>query len=155
MILGLVFLAGGVIFFLESRNINVMGLGLFGPSLFPMLISAGLALLSLVLVLKCSLYIFKEKKLYTVVRSTFHLDKESSRSIIYAIILIIAVIVYIYVFNVLGYLLSTMLLTGFLAKLLGAKNEETILTAVSIAFLTYFLFKIILKVLLPVGVLGW
>ncbi|MCD6195687.1 MAG: tripartite tricarboxylate transporter TctB family protein [Staphylothermus sp.] len=155
LILGILFMFVGIIFYFDSQNINVLGLGIFGPSLFPMLISAGLALLSFVLVVKCSLNIIKEKSFTTSARPLISLNRKNYTGIVYTLILIVLVITYVYLVNILGYLLSTMLLTGILAKLLRAKNEEAILLAISFSFLMYALFRFILKVPLPAGVLGW
>lgn len=155
LVLGLIFMFTGIIFYFNSLNISVLNLGLLGPQLFPVISSASLAFLSFILVVRNLLVIVRKNNFKAFTLNLPRFDKENIKGTIYTLIIIVMVIVYAYLLNIIGFLLTTMLLTGILAKLLKAKNEEAVLLSIIFSLLLYILFKLILKVPLPGGVLGW
>ena len=63
-------------------------------------------------------------------------------------------IAYATVFQILGYVLATLLYTGAVAERFGARRRTILLLAPCVTLLTYLLFRVILGARLPEGLLG-
>ncbi|MDE0474064.1 MAG: tripartite tricarboxylate transporter TctB family protein [Gammaproteobacteria bacterium] len=63
-------------------------------------------------------------------------------------------IVYATVFQVLGYVLATLLYTGAVAERFGARRRTILVLAPCVTLLTYVLFRVVLGARLPEGLLG-
>ena len=63
-------------------------------------------------------------------------------------------IVYATVFQILGFVLATLLYTGAVAERFGARRRTILLLAPCVTLLTYLLFRVILGARLPEGLLG-
>ena len=63
-------------------------------------------------------------------------------------------IVYATVFQILGYVLATLLYTGAIAERFGARRRTILLLAPCVTLLTYVLFRVVLGARLPEGLLG-
>ncbi|MXY30624.1 MAG: tripartite tricarboxylate transporter TctB family protein, partial [Gammaproteobacteria bacterium] len=63
-------------------------------------------------------------------------------------------IVYATVFQVLGYVLATLLYTGAVAERFGARRRTILVLAPGVTLLTYVLFRVVLGARLPEGLLG-
>jgi len=152
IVLELFFAAIGIIFLINAFQIEVLSLGFFGPRLFPILISTLLIVLSSILLVKTLRKVIKYRSILTLSNVDI---KSKIKDIRYPLVLIFLIILDIYLVNIIGYLLALMILIGILSKLLGAKNSEAILLAISFSMLIFVLFRLLLKVPLPEGVLGW
>ncbi len=63
-------------------------------------------------------------------------------------------IVYATVFQILGYVLATLLYTGAIAERFGARRRTILVLAPCVTLLTYVLFRVVLGARLPEGLLG-
>ena len=63
-------------------------------------------------------------------------------------------ILYATVFQILGYVLATLLYTGAVAERFGARRRTILVLAPCVTFLTYVLFRVVLGARLPEGLLG-
>lgn len=63
-------------------------------------------------------------------------------------------IVYATVFQILGYVLATLLYTGAVAERFGARRRTILVLAPCVTLLTYVLFRVVLGARLPEGLLG-
>lgn len=63
-------------------------------------------------------------------------------------------IVYATVFQILGYILATLLYTSAIAERFGARRRTILVLAPCVTLLTYLLFRVILGARLPAGLLG-
>ena len=66
----------------------------------------------------------------------------------------LALTIYAIVFEIFGFVMSTMLMTIALGKLFGGKTVLTVITAIVLSFSTYYLFDRVLDVPLPLGLFG-
>ncbi|MHB1653453.1 MAG: tripartite tricarboxylate transporter TctB family protein [Desulfitobacteriaceae bacterium] len=114
-----------------------------GPAFFPRLISVILFVLCLVQLVSS----FKGKPLVKKIEG----DPESSKNIaLYVIGTILLAIVYVLVFTVANYIITTTLFLGVLMFAIGVRKWSTLI-AVSIIYsvATYFLYSYVLLVQLP------
>jgi len=63
-------------------------------------------------------------------------------------------IVYATIFQILGYVLATLLYTGAIAERFGARRRTILLLAPCVTLVTYVLFRVVLGARLPEGLLG-
>ncbi|MCY3703936.1 MAG: tripartite tricarboxylate transporter TctB family protein [Gammaproteobacteria bacterium] len=63
-------------------------------------------------------------------------------------------ILYATVFQILGYVLATLLYTGAVAERFGARRRTILVLAPCVTLLTYLLFRVVLGARLPEGLLG-
>ncbi len=63
-------------------------------------------------------------------------------------------ILYAAVFQILGYVLATLLYTGAIAERFGARRRTILVLAPCVTLLTYVLFRVVLGARLPEGLLG-
>lgn len=68
--------------------------------------------------------------------------------------MLIYITAYAFTFQWLGFILSTSLMTIFIARLFGSSWSKTIIGGLSIGFIFYFLFDKGLDVVLPLGIIG-
>jgi hypothetical protein len=89
----------------------------------------------------------------SAISSHFFSESGSLRRVLTTFLLIIA---YIFILSKLGFILSTLLLTGFLLKVIYPQSWfRTLLFSISVSSLTYLVFQHWLKVQLPRGWIGF
>ena len=109
-----------------------------GPKAFPLLIAVIMAICGLILTVKGG-----------------NEAEENKKSANLRILTMVAYIVlYAFLFNILGFVVSTALMTIFVGKLFGAKWWQAIVGGVVMSVLFFLLFDRTLDVVLPQGILG-
>jgi len=135
----------------ESLKINTLGIEWGGPRFFPLILTLLLISLSSVLVVIEGIKFFK---LITSNRDyrNFSIKWEG---IISVILVLLASIIYILVIKVIGYFITTFILSFIVSLMFKARVIDALLVATIITLSTLFLFKVLLSVPLPEGVFGW
>ncbi|MEM1544896.1 MAG: tripartite tricarboxylate transporter TctB family protein [Candidatus Methanomethylicia archaeon] len=146
VIFGIVFIVFGACIYYDTLDYPKAGPGLPGPDFFPRIVSILIIIFALVLTIK------------GLLEKDFKIDFPSFSNIFRssgfynAISIILGVIAYIYLVNVLGYILTIFLILFVTMMLMKVPIYHNIIITLSITFGTYFLFGIVLKINLPMGV---
>jgi putative tricarboxylic transport membrane protein len=138
----------GIVLIIESLRLGIGGVHRPGPGFLPILTGAGLSFAAFFSLIKNFLAAKREKD--------GNREELFGRSVLNVVVISIALVVYVLVFQWLGYLLSTFVLLIFLFKAGGFRRWVLVLAA---AFLTisisYLLFGFWLNIRFPKGFLGF
>lgn len=149
-VLAIIFTLVGIVFLLDIPNINDLGLGIISPRLFPYIISilliASGTLLTIVEVVRGKRVGGQEPKDIGVRRLTL-------KTIIKPSITVVSVVAYVFTLRYLGYVIGTSTLLLIVSLLIKPKLVDAILISLVCSLGTFLLFNIILKVVLPAGIL--
>lgn len=139
----------GVLFCIGAVKYRFIHLGSLGAGFFPFM--AGMALICLsVIVLISAVSLKKEDRVEF--KEPFFLERDSLKKLLLAIV---ALLVYAFALNYLGFLLATFLFMIFLLRFIERQRWVTIfITALATSVATHLLFKTWLQVQLPRGILG-
>lgn len=135
----------------ESLKINTLGIEWGGPRLFPLLISSAL--------LVTSIFTFVSELLKTDVRYIVDLLLKSKkvpvREIFTTSLLLALTLAYAIIVKKLGFIIATFIVVLYSSLTFKAKVIDALLVSLVLSIGLLFLFKIILGVSLPEGILGW
>jgi len=109
-----------------------------GPRAFPMITALVIAICGVIL----------------LVQGGGRAEPVNRKSLLGLILLCITLLIYATVFERLGYVLSTLLMSAVVALIFGAKPHQAVLSAVVLSVGSYLLFDHGLDVVLPTGLLG-
>ncbi len=109
-----------------------------GPKAFPLLIAVIMAICGLILTVKGG--------------SEAEVNTKSANLRI--LTMVAYIVLYAFLFNILGFIVSTALMTIFVGKLFGAKWWQAVVGGVVMSVLFFLLFDRTLDVVLPQGILG-
>lgn len=147
VVFGVVFIVFGACIYYDTLDYPKAGPGLPGPDFFPRIVSILIIIFALVLTIKGLL----EKDFKTNFSISFSNIFRSS-GFYNAISIILSVIAYIYLVNILGYILTIFLILFVTMMLMKVPIHHNIIITLAITFGTYLLFGIVLKINLPMGV---
>jgi putative tricarboxylic transport membrane protein len=137
----------GVVAALESWRLVLGEVGKPGAGFFPFYLAVGLTITSFALVVRSFVDRAAKRK-----PSPGSLDAKAVGKIVW---LVSGLILYAFVFERIGFLLSTFLVMVFLLRAIAAFAWHlTLGGSIAIAFLSYLVFKIWLQVQLPAGPWG-
>ncbi|MBA7515961.1 hypothetical protein ES705_08006 [subsurface metagenome] len=140
------FLFGAFVWFAIPYQIKEPGITKIGPRFFPRTISIMLMFASTALVLETFLKSKKNINNNRIKKEKFELDiKEEVR----VILLFFSMIAYVFLFPILGFILSSILIMGADLFLLKARKCYSYLILIVLVFLIYYIFKNLLYVQLP------
>ncbi len=140
---GVVILALGIGILLDGRNLSIGSLRSPGSGLFPDLIALIMILLSMVLIL------FPQKK-------EGHGQTVSAKSMARLSVVFLAMVLYSFFLESLGFLIVSFLLTTLLFVAFGSQNYwKAILRAIVFTGLAYTVFEVLFKSNLPKGIFGF
>lgn len=146
IVISFVFILLGILVLLNVSTYPTISVGnekLLGPAFFPGLLAMILIVLSILLILTN----YKS----TEQRSTGLFDSYSIK----AYITMLGLVVYILLLNVVGFLIMTPILLFALIRFYGVKEyPKLVITSLLITVFIYIVFKILLAVPLPLGILG-
>ncbi|NLA52342.1 MAG: tripartite tricarboxylate transporter TctB family protein [Alcaligenaceae bacterium] len=109
-----------------------------GPKAFPLLIAVIMAICGLIL----------------TVKGGNEAEANTKSANLRILTMVAYIVLYAFLFNILGFVVSTALMTIFVGKLFGAKWLQAIIGGVVMSVLFFLLFDTALDVLLPQGILG-
>ena len=109
-----------------------------GPKAFPLLIAVALSICGLIL----------------TVRGGNEAEANTKSANLRILTMVVYIVLYAFLFNILGFVMSTSLMTIFVGKLFGAKWWQAIVGGVVMSVLFFLLFDRALDVVLPQGILG-
>lgn len=144
-IAGIITVIGGVLIYWFANGYGLRGLNPdpLGPSVFPKMLGAGLAALGFLLIL---MNIRKKAKETNEKQSFFN------RANIRILMMIGTGIFYIFAFELLGFLVTTILFIIAIMMITGERGWRKLgITSVAVSISLYFIFKELLNVLLPLG----
>ena len=132
---------------LESYRLGLGTWKRLGPGYFPFVASVALGIISLSLLIKALLREFLRQ------RPTVRADRSQSINWRYIALTVAAMLMYVAIFDGLGFIPSTFLIMAFLVRAVGrAVWRVTIITALSITIASYLLFEVALDARLPQGI---
>lgn len=142
-IAGIILFSFGLIISIQSFSYPLGSLSLPGARLFPLLASISLMALSMAIVLNT--YFKSDRKNGSIV--SFFPAKEAPKRLGFAIFSLLA---FRYLLPVVGFGPTTFLFIFFLGRYLAHYNLKIcILLSLTTAFLSYFLFQVLLSITLP------
>jgi putative tricarboxylic transport membrane protein len=148
LISGVFFLGIGVIISIYAITYGLGGSGSPGPGFLPFLTGIGLVLLSLFLLIST----LKDGIIINKQTEKFFPEKDSFKKIILSIS---ALILFGFILEYLGYLLTTLLFMMFMLKFIESRKRMTVFLCSSLTAISfYLLFEKLLKSQLPKGILG-
>ncbi|HZJ97133.1 MAG TPA: tripartite tricarboxylate transporter TctB family protein [Oligella sp.] len=109
-----------------------------GPKAFPLLIAVIMAICGLIL----------------TVKGGNEAEANTKSANLRILTMVAYIVLYAFLFNILGFVVSTALMTIFVGKLFGAKWWQAIVGGVVMSVLFFLLFDRTLDVVLPQGILG-
>lgn len=109
-----------------------------GPKAFPLLIAVIMAICGLIL----------------TVKGGNEAEANTKSANLRILTMVAYIVLYAFLFNILGFVVSTALMTIFVGKLFGAKWLQAIIGGVVMSVLFFLLFDTALDVVLPQGILG-
>lgn len=137
--------------FKESLKINTIGIEWGGPRLFPSLISL------IILVISTTITVNEGIKFYKYINrpNSGFIARFNLKEIISVIGLLLFTLIYALVVKKIGFLITTSLITLYTSLIFKAKIIDAIMVSLILSFSLMLLFKLVLGVPLPEGVLGW
>ena len=148
LISSLFFIGVGIIFCVGAANYGFKHLGSIGPGFLPFI--AGMILISLSI--GVLIPAFKRRKDKTIGTQKFFPEKDSLKKLLN---LLLALFGYSISLKYLGFPLTTFLFMVFLLRFIEPERWVTIFIVASVITVSfYLLFDLLLKVLLPKGILG-
>uniref|UniRef100_A0A7C1I711 DUF1468 domain-containing protein n=1 Tax=Fervidicoccus fontis TaxID=683846 RepID=A0A7C1I711_9CREN len=135
----------------ESLRINTLGIEWGGPRLFPLAISV-LTLINTLLIV-----VLESRGFYRYMRGTSlrGIIEFKWKEIATTVVLLILVVLYAVVIKSVGFVLATVIITLYSSLVFKAKLIDAVMVSLIISIGLTFLFKIVLRVPLPEGILGW
>ena len=116
------------------------------PSIFPLIVAAGLVLFGIILLLKSNLE--STKIAFQKIKETTTANDILSRKMI--VLTVVAAIVYAIVFHILGYVISTFLFVGFIMSVLEPKKiAKNLIISAIFSIVVYYIFFYLLGISLP------
>lgn len=132
---------GGVIYYLSTK-LPTPPPGKIGPSFFPQLLAAGFGVLALVLTVRGAM-----KQDSGEIKLDFDLKKPVTRN---RIIVPVAMAIYIFVMQYIGFLISTFLFCSLLMVVFGTNYIRAAIVSAFVAVGIYYVFIVFMVVPLPV-----
>ena len=137
----------GIVFCLESRNLLIGPITRPGPGFFPFWLGVSMIIVSTALIIKCSRESLNESLAYKGLWKGLTWRKP--------FFTLVALLLYTFFLEELGYCISTFILIFFLFYAIGGlKWWVGAIGSILTSFLTYMLFKLWLEVQLPKGLWG-
>ena len=136
---GLAFIYGGL-------RLGFGSLSTPGPGFMPILVGGALSSLSIVLV-ALTLIAGPSQE-----RTSFWQEKTSWRKVLFVLL---SLIFYLLFLNPIGYIITTSLFLIYLLKFIGKKGwRSSVLVGLVASAVSYFVFKVVLEVRLPAGMIN-
>lgn len=144
-------LAVSVMLLREALRVDDLGMSWGGPRLFPCIISSLLFITSVVLVL------LEGKSLLRLYRGVAfkRLERVKLKEIAPVAFLLVIVVLYVEIIKIVGYLIPTFMISLYVSLLFKARLLDAVMISLIASLGSMFLFKIVLAVPLPEGVIGW
>ncbi len=154
LLVGVLLLIVSSLIFIETGNLGMVSDGELGPGAFPRLISLIMGGLSLYLVIYQTIKIIKQQSLQKIFSYNW---KSVINQYQYSLLILINFILYVVLFDILGFQISTFLFVSITIWQLGPKAKKEIprilIISAALGFAMFYLFQEILGVRFPSGIL--
>ena len=137
----------GIVYGILAYNIKRSPMGNpLAPSLFPLILAAGMVIFGVMLLIKSDLQ--ATKRAFEKIKTTKTANDILSNKMIIATI--VASVVYALIFEHLGYIISTILFIGFILTITnGRKWVKNLIISVVFSIAVYYIFNNLLGIVLP------
>lgn len=137
----------GIVYGILAFNIKRSPMGNpLAPSVFPLILAAGMVIFGIILVAKSDLN--ATKRAFEKIKTTKTANDALSQKMIMSTVA--AALVYALIFEHLGYVISTILFIGFILTITnGRKWVKNLIISVVFSIVVYYVFSYLLGIMLP------
>ncbi len=151
LVMAILFIIGGIWAWVQTNKIRYINGSAVQPSMFPRIMIVGMLFFAVVLVIQ-SVYRLIKPKAGVEYEKAESINVFKNRSVQAAFAVIALCILYVALFNILGYVLDSMIVSIVIMIMIGKRNWlQMVLVSVLVPLGVWFIFYKVLAINIPMG----